>query len=285
MLQIKSSDLGQTWGDYRNIQDQIRFPRARSGTGDARNGDCLAPTSGAGVVMRPDQNGRYGGRLVFCAVVNAYQGDVPVFSDDHGRTYNFSKDLSADGPFGVGLDECNIAQAANGSLFLIARNCEFENSLSCGMLQAQAHHPNRASAKSFSPGNHHFRYSRSDDGGEHWTPPRDQEQLLTPVCQGSIISYKGPADKAEALYVATPYTNYSRFNGTILASDDFGDTFSRSLLLWPGHPHSPGMGGGFGYTGLACGLPGIDFDCAVLFDQDAPGLWFTTFSSADVVAH
>ena len=39
--------------------------------------------------MRP-VNGKYGGRLVFCAVRNAYEGDTPVWSDDgpqpaHGR--------------------------------------------------------------------------------------------------------------------------------------------------------------------------------------------------------
>ena len=42
------------------------------------------------------------------------------------------------------------------------------------------------------------------------------------------------------------------------------------------------MGGGFGYTGLACGLPGNGWDCAVLFDQDEPGLWLTTFDSSHV---
>lgn len=74
---------GRTWGDYLNIQDQIRYPKVPSG-GDATNGDCLAPTSGQGLVMRP-VNGKFGGRLVFCATQNAYQGDVPVYSDDGGK--------------------------------------------------------------------------------------------------------------------------------------------------------------------------------------------------------
>ena len=71
-------------------------------------------------------------------------------------------------------------------------------------------------------------------------------------------------------------------DGTVLASDSNGESFSRSLQLWPGKPHKPGMGGGFGYTGLACGLPGNGWDCAVLFDQDEPGLWLTTFDSSQV---
>jgi hypothetical protein len=39
--------------------------------------------------MRP-VDGKYGGRLVFCAVRNAYEGDVPVWSDDGGKSYNYS---------------------------------------------------------------------------------------------------------------------------------------------------------------------------------------------------
>ena len=116
-------------------------------------------------------------------------------------------------------------------------------------------------------------------GGEHWSKPRNQSDLLTPVCQGSVISYQGRADKTEALYFSHPYSTSSRSNGTVLASDDNGQTFSRSLRLWPG---------GFGYTGLVCGLPGRGFDCAVLFDNEGRGsphpmgLDLLTFDSNDV---
>eukprot|EP01052_Picozoa_sp_SAG31_P032801 SAG31_NODE_3634_length_4036_cov_10.699517_6_plen_159_part_00 len=111
------------------------------------------------------------------------------------------------------------------------------------------------------------------DGGAHWSKPRNQTDLITPVCQASLISYKGKRDRTVALYYAHPYSTVARVNGTILASDDNGVTFSRSLQLWPG---------GFGYTGLACGLPGGDFDCAVLYDSQSHGLDFLTFDSSDV---
>ena len=54
-------------------------------------------------------------------------------------------------------------------------------------------------------------------GGEHWSKPRNQTDLLTPVCQGSVISYKGPDDKQPALYYSHPYSTSSRVNLTILA--------------------------------------------------------------------
>jgi hypothetical protein len=83
-------------------------------------------------------------------------------------------------------------------------------------------------------GNHHFVYSISNDGGETWTVPLDQAQMITPVCMGSVISHKGPTDAAPALYYSSPYSSTNRANLTILASDDNGVTFSRSLRLWPG---------------------------------------------------
>lgn len=172
--------------------------------------------------------------------------------------YNYSTGL-----YLPGLDECNIAQAANGSLFLIARNCREGNLNKCQMID------DATAMKGV--GNHHFVYSVSNDGGESWSAPQDQDQMLTPVCMGSIISYKGGSDSAPALYYSSPYSATSRTNLTILASDDNGATFARSLNLWPGAA---------GYTGLACGLPG-DNDCAVLY-SGAGGLNFLRFASDDV---
>ena len=178
-----------------------------------------------------------------------------------------------------GLDECNIAQAANGSLFLISRNCREGNLNKCQMVDDTGTHESGVGSvdtTTLSPmmkgvGNHHFVYSISNDGGEIWSAPQDQEQMLTPVCMASIISFKGASDSAPALYYSSPYSATSRTNLTILASDDNGATFTRSLNLWAGSA---------GYTGLACGLPGKD-DCAVLYSGTG-GLNFLRFASADV---
>ena len=58
-MQVKSTDAGRSWGAYENVQTQLEFPKKPL--------NCLAPTSGAGLVMRP-VGGKFGGRLVFCAV-------------------------------------------------------------------------------------------------------------------------------------------------------------------------------------------------------------------------
>jgi hypothetical protein len=79
VLQVSSSDGGITWGNFRNVQQQL----AAAASSGSTSLSCLAPTSGQGLSMRP-VDGQYNGRLVFCAVRNPYQGDVPVWSDDGG---------------------------------------------------------------------------------------------------------------------------------------------------------------------------------------------------------
>ena len=88
---------------------------------------------------------------------------------------------------------------------------------------------------------------------------------MTPVCQGSVTGYK------QQLLFSGPYSETSRTNLTILASDDNGATFSRSLRITPGAA---------GYTGLQCGMPG-DNDCAVVYDA-GHRIDFVAFSSADI---
>lgn len=98
--------------------------------------------------------------------------------------------------------------------------------------------------------------------------------IPTPVCQPSLISYQGPADTQPSLYSSHPFSQTSRANGTILASDDSGRTFHRQLNL--------GIRTAFGYSSLACGLQGGSDDCAVLYDAGGV-LRIVTFRSADVV--
>ena len=196
--------------------------------------------------MRPDASGRFGGRLVFCASSAPYRGVIVTFSDSQGKHWNASSSL-----FLPGLDECQIAQAANGSLMLIDRNCNWQ-------------HCRGMAPQSLPPGNpHRLVVSASDTGGETWSTPAYQPQLVTPTCQMGIISYRGPRDKHPALYFSGPHHETERVNGTILASDTSGATFSRSLTL--GADDDGSMS--FGYSSLACGLVNAadESDCAVVY--------------------
>ena len=96
-----------------------------------------------------------------------------------------------------------------------------------------------ASVASEGGGGRRFLWTTSDDGGATWVTPRPHPDLVTPVCQGSITGYN------DSLYFVGPYSETSRRNLTVLASDDNGVTFRRSLLLWPSNG---------GYTGLQLSL-------------------------------
>ena len=77
-------------------------------------------------------------------------------------------------------------------------------------------------------GGKRFLWATSDDGGATWATPRPHPDLLTPVCQGSLTGYNG------SLFFVGPYSTVARHNLTVLASDNNGASFTRSLLLWPG---------------------------------------------------
>jgi len=149
-----------------------------------------------------------------------------------------------------------MAQLPNGSLAQIMRNC-MPGTPNCQMLGGGG-------------GGNRFLWSVSDDGGVTWAAPRPHADLVTPVCQGSLLGYK------DALYFAGPYSTTQRHNLSVLRSDNNGQHFSRSLNLFAGNA---------GYTGLQCGLPGVQ-DCAVLFDGNGGtcnGICFVSFASGDVV--
>eukprot|EP00039_Didymoeca_costata_P001306 m.51413 g.51413 ORF g.51413 m.51413 type:complete len:404 (-) comp10733_c0_seq2:19-1230(-) len=246
ILQVTSADRGLSWtSPPLNVNKYL--PGA----------PCMAPTTGHGVFMgNSNTPAHLKGRVLMVGVNNAYHGDVIIYSDDDGKTYNFSTALHEQG-----YDEGSIAQLPNGSLAIIMRNC-MPGTPNCQMMQSR----NKVSGG----GGKRFMWSVSDDGGVSWTKPYLHPDLVTPVCQGSLTGYK------DALYFVGPYSEVSRSNLTVLGSDDNGASFKRSLNLWPSAA---------GYTGFQCGLPG-DYDCAVLFDGyhgTCSGICFLKFSSSAVV--
>ena len=130
-----------------------------------------------------------------------------------------------------------------------------------------------------------FTWSVSTSGGDTWSRPRQHPDLVTPGCKGSLIGYRG------SVYFSGPYSVTKRENLTILASDDNGERFTRSLqIVPPGHMSAAGFPTpGTGYSQLQCGLPG-PLDCAVAFDdgQEFNYAWpycnisWVRFASSDV---
>ena len=117
-------------------------------------------------------------------------------------------------------------------------------------------------------GNTRFSYAISNDGGTTFGPIRLHADLVTPVCMSSLFAHK-----SGALLFAGPYSTTSRFNLTVLASLDNGQTFTRSLTVTTGPS---------GYSALQCDLPGRE-DCGILYDaMSGSGSMFSRFAFEDL---
>jgi hypothetical protein len=274
-------------------------------------------------------SGPHAGRLIMPLVHDGYNGGVVLRSDDGGKSYNLSVGLHI-----PGIDETQIAQLPNGrsgrkhlldllyvdslcslsvvqvspplsphslsyvrfccialcSLMAISRNCFTPETLppavaSCNY-QAMAD-DRRSATTAYKPGSQ-FVWSTSPDGGVSWTRPQIHPDLPSPGCKGSLIAYKG------SIYMSGPYSTTRRHNLTVLASDDNGEHFHRSLQITPPAPLNasdpyaypvPGAG----YSQLQCGFP-MPLDCAIVWDNGQEfnyefpycNLSFVRFQSSDV---
>jgi sialidase-1 len=199
-FQLVSTDHGKTYGEFQDLQ-RTYLPKLDR---------CMAMTSGTGVRMRDD--GPYAGRLLTTVVHNSYKGDVVLWSDDHGKTYNYSTDLLV-----AGVDEGQLAQLPNGSLVNLMRNCWHGTTKQCAQsVSGQAEFPSDSNLLS---------YSISTSGGQSWGPIQLQKELPTPVCKSSIIGFNG------TLFFVGPWSESSRTNVTVAASLDQGLTWPHRLQL------------------------------------------------------
>src|SRR5262249_4129227 len=142
-----------------------------------------------------------GGRLIvpcdnYVAVSKAQQSHV-IFSDDHGRTWQLG------GAVGPRCNESQVVELADGSLMLNIRSYR---------------------------GNYRRLVSVSKDGGQTWSKPVEDDTLVEPVCQASIVRYRG--DKGGLLF-SNPASK-KRERMTVRLSRDEGQTWSVTKVLHDG---------------------------------------------------
>lgn len=149
-----STDSGKTWGEVKDITDQVYGGVYGEGT---RHG--LFTGSGSGVQLK---HGEHAGRLmlVVAARNDASWGgtlsNYAVYSDDGGQSWQVSKNAAC-----VDGDEAKVVELANGNVLMSIRN--------------------RAKG--------HRLFSVSTDGGETWSEPKLNETILDPACNGDIVAY------------------------------------------------------------------------------------------------
>jgi sialidase-1 len=141
------------------------------------------------------------GRLVIPCDNKAEAGKLwqshVIYSDDQGATWKLG------GVAGPKCNESQVAELDDGTLVLNMRSHE-------------------ASKRRF--------VSTSKDGGLTWTKPVEDETLIEPVCQASLIRYRGAKDW---LLFSNPAST-KREKLTVRLSRDGGKTWAASLVLHDG---------------------------------------------------
>jgi sialidase-1 len=120
-----------------------------------------------------------------------------IFSDDQGKTWHLG------GSVGPRCDECQVAELSDSSLLLNIRSYR---------------------------GNHRRLISHSKDGGQTWSAPLEDDALIEPVCQASLVRYPGPRG---GLLFANP-ASVKRERITIRLSRDDGKTWPVARVLYEG---------------------------------------------------
>ena len=193
-----STDNGKTWGEVKDITDQVYGGVYGEGT---RHG--LFTGSGSGVQLK---HGKHAGRimLVVAARNDASWGgtlsNYAVYSDDGGQSWQVSKNAAC-----VDGDEAKVVELANGNVLMSIRN--------------------RAKG--------HRLFSVSTDGGETWSEPKLNETILDPACNGDIVAYtyKGK----NLLLHSLPASPTTREKVTVYVSEDNGETWTPKRCIYTGY--------------------------------------------------
>jgi sialidase-1 len=212
---IQSDDEGATWSRAREVTSAVKRPSVATSTATGPGiGIQLRAGPHAGRILMPFNQGPYGRWKVYAA-----------YSDDEGETWRYGE-TAADTAEGF-ANEVQFVELADGAVMLNARN--------------QAGQKRR-------------KVSFSRDGGETWTPLREEPALPEPACQASILRHPG-RETPDVLLFCNPATPHARTNGTIRISRDEGKSWSPGRVLYPGS---------FAYsclTSLPNGSVGCLFEC------------------------
>ncbi len=214
-----SDDDGRTWSAPWETTTQVKRPTVAT---------SIASGPGVGIQKR---HAPHAGRVVFPFNQGGSGWSVyAVYSDDGGLSWSWG-DLADDSQLGgIDANEVQMAELSDGRLILNAR----------------------------STGGSYRLVAESADGGQTWTPLRQETGLIEPHCNASILQLTDPVDgfaKRRMLY-AGPNSTGSRSHGRVWLSYDDGATWPASRELYAG---------GYAYSTLA------DIDqrrLGVLFEKD-----------------
>lgn len=205
-----SLDQGKTWTKSVNITLWVhrpQQPKVNPQYNFSEDWRSYAITPGHAIQL---QKGKYAGRIFIPAnhsvgepqsKFNEYRAHA-FYSDDHGQTWQLS--ASVDIP------------SSNESIAV---------ELSDGRVMQNMRHQNGESRNRI--------VALSSDGGANWDTTYFDPQLISPVCQASLLRFEMENGK-RALLFSNPASSKRRENMTVKVSFDEGKSWSISRQIRPG---------------------------------------------------
>ena len=191
-----SDDDGLTWSEPVDITEQVKDP---SWTWFA-TGPCHAIKL---------QNSKHKGRIVVPCTYGEKSDQsryhsLVIYSDDNGKSWKTG------GITERGGNECTIVELANGDLMLNMRNYNRDKG-QCRSVVI------------------------SKDGGETFSEMSYDDQLVEPVCQGSILNLTDKKGKLSETILFSNPASLQRKNLSIKTSFDSGKTWPKTKQIFEGH--------------------------------------------------
>jgi sialidase-1 len=205
-----SDDEGLTWSDPVDITTQVHRPNkpdVDSRFNFSEDWRYYANTPGHALQI---QSGKYAGRIFVAANHSAGPPQQAAghylahgyYSDDHGKTFNLGNSLTL-----PGSNESMAAELSGDRIMMNSRNQK-------GDIRARI-------------------VSISSNGGNSWDTTYFDENLIDPVCQGSIINL-GTKKGKNILAFCNAADTKNRNNLTLRISYDDGKTWIKSIPVYSG---------------------------------------------------
>jgi sialidase-1 len=198
----RSDDDGKTWSAPADITSSTKDPAW----------GWYATGPGVGIQIR---HGPHRGRLVIPCDHSYHRTDSTgdkagveagshvIYSDDHGETWKLG------GAARPQMNESQVVELADGKGTLLLNM--------------------RTTSKTNRRGQ-----SLSHDGGQTWTAPEFQPQLVEPRCQASFLRYNWPTENGPGRILFSNPAGIGRTNLTVRISLDDGKTWPVARTLYQG---------------------------------------------------